>query len=111
MRLLLISLAAVLVTALLLVMTRFWGLSQAYQTFEHPFLTQDKPFLAVKVSSVSDAKAVLGHSKAVIFWLDLAKTQDGFFLVSNSENKLQLTPELLKNNFRGSKTFLYNLKF
>jgi hypothetical protein len=111
MRLLFISAGAVIVTLLILLITRFWGLSQPYQAFEHPFLTQEKPWRAVKISSLSEAKVLLKNNKDVIFWLDLSKTQDGHFFVLNPNRNIQLTPELLKEKFRGPKTFFYDLKF
>jgi hypothetical protein len=111
MRLILISVGAVLVTLLVLVMTRFWGLSQPYQAFEHPFLTAGRPWQAVKITAIKDGKTLLANNKDVIFWLDLAKTRDGFFMVVDLNRKIQLTSELLKENFRGQKTFLYDLKF
>ena len=38
MRLLFISVGTLFVFGMLLLMTRFWGLSQGYQAFAHPFL-------------------------------------------------------------------------
>ncbi len=111
MRLLFISAGAVIVTLLILLMTRIWGLSQPYQAYEHPFLTKDRPWQAVKISSVVEGKSLAKSNKDVIFWLDLSKTQDGHFLVLNPNRNIQLTPELLKEKFRGPKTFFYDLKF
>jgi hypothetical protein len=111
MRLLLISAGTIILTLMLLLMIRFWGLSQPYQAFNHEFLKAPTPWQVVKIHSAPEAQALLNHNKEVIFWLDLAKTSDGHFLIINPERKITLTPDLLKENYRSDKTYFYDLKF
>jgi hypothetical protein len=110
MRLLLISAGTLLVFGILLLMARMWGLSQGYQAFSHPFLEAPKPWIAVQVHDLATADTALQKKKDVIFWLDLAKTQDGQFLVVDPNSKIQLTPELMKEQYHGEKTYFYDLK-
>jgi hypothetical protein len=110
MRLLLISAGTVIFTLMILLMARFYGLSQPYIPYDHEFLKAAKPWHVVKIHSAPEAQEVLNRNKDVIFWLDLSKTLDGHFLILNPERKFQLTPELLKEKFRGDKNFDYDLK-
>ena len=110
MRLLFISLGTLFVFGILLLMTRFWGLSQGYQAFAHPFLEPAKPWQAVRVFDLKTAETLVQKKKDVIFWLDLAKTQDHQFLVINPDRRIDLTPELMKDAYHGNKTYFYDLQ-
>lgn len=110
MRLLFISLGTVFVFGMLLLMTRFWGLSQGYQAFAHPFLEPAKPWAAVRVFDLKTAETMVQKKKDVIFWLDLVKTQDHQFLVVNPDRRIDLTPELMKEAYHGNKTYFYDLQ-
>ena len=67
--------------------------------------------MVVKVHDVATGTTLIKRNKDAIFWLDLLKTQDGFFLVQNPSRKALLTPDLLKENFRSDKTYYYDLRF
>lgn len=106
-----ISAAAALFAGTLLMMTRFWGLAQPYQAFEHPFL-QAPPFPAmVKIHRPEQVQAVIDRQKDAIFWLDLYMTKDGHFLVLPESPALQLKAETLKEKFLSDKTYFYDLSF
>ncbi len=109
MRLLFISVGTLLVFGMLLFMTRLWGLSQGYQAFEHPFLEAAKPWQVVRVFDLKEAEALVQKKKDVIFWLDLAKSQDHKFLVVDINRKVELTPDSMKEAFRGNKNYFYDL--
>ena len=110
MRLLFISVGTLFVFGVLLLMTRFWGLSQGYQAFAHPFLEPAKPWYAVQVFDLKEAASLVQKKNDVIFWLDLAKTQDNQFLVINPHRRVDLTPELMKDAYHGEKTYFYDLR-
>ncbi len=110
MRLLFISVGTLFVFVMLLLMTRFWGLSQGYKAFVHPFLEPAKPWQAVRVFDLKTAEDLVLKKKDVIFWLDLAKTQDHQFLVVNPDRRMDLTPELMKEAYHGNKTYFYDLQ-
>ena len=59
MRLLFISVGTLFVFGVLLLMTRFWGLSQGYQAFAHPFLEPAKPWYAVQVFDLKEATSLV----------------------------------------------------
>lgn len=111
MKLFFISAGALVLTGFILLMTRFWGLSQPYQAYDHAFLKTQRPWMVVKVHDVATGTTLIKRNKDAIFWLDLLKTQDGFFLVQNPSRKALLTPDLLKENFRSDKTYYYDLRF
>ena len=109
MKLLLISVGTLIIFGMLLLMTRFWGLSQGYQAFAHPFLEPAKPWQVVRVFDLIEAEVLVKKKKDVIFWLDLAKTQDDKFLVIDSARPIDLSPELMKTTYHGDKTYFYDL--
>lgn len=78
MRVLIISICSLLVLGMILLTTRFWGLGQPYQEFQHPFF-QNAPAQGVilKVTQDSQIEESLKQKPDLIaFWIDVETSVD-----------------------------------
>jgi len=104
MRFLSILMGSILVTILIFMMARFWGQSQQYTAYEHPFFSASSaPFYIARVNSLGEAASADILSPQAIFWLDVRLTRDNkIILVEEAKSEKILTKEKLGlESFRG----------
>lgn len=88
MKLLLISIGAILLFFISLTTTRLWGLGQQYPEFQHPFFSaSETPLLILKVKNLDDIAQGLKKKPNLAIWLDLETTREAKLIAFNSELK------------------------
>ncbi|MCX7977369.1 MAG: hypothetical protein N2578_00025 [Bdellovibrionaceae bacterium] len=110
MRLFVLSLGAVKLLVLGLFLAKFWGKSQTYARFDHPFFSRHQHHDALVLTDLPQDTSSVVHQPELIFYLDLRQTQDGHFIVLPPEREGGLlNSQSLGPGFRGPKLHLYDL--
>jgi hypothetical protein len=97
MRIIPITIATLIVTCILVMMARIWGLGQTYTSYENAFFNGSTPLIVAKADTLQEAEENLKLAPDTIIWVDvrfsrdqvafvLDPTQDSRFL----ENRKQL---------------------
>lgn len=108
MRLFLISFCSVMVLAMILAMSRFWGLSLPYQEFKHPFFDQ-KALFTVQVENFGQANDAIKMDPDVVLWTDARVTKDQkIVVVSTATSDAFIKKENLGSAFIGNKIYYYD---
>lgn len=71
MRIILITIASLIVVAVLVFMARIWGLGQKHSIYEHAFFNSQTPLIIVKVNTLEDANETLKQREDAVLWVDV----------------------------------------
>lgn len=111
MRVLLISLGAIVVFGMILLTTRLWGLGIAHTGFQHPFFdeaaSKARPIVALKAKSESQIQAGLAEKMDLVLWLDVETTEDQKLVVFSRELSEK---EMSVEGYRGPKSYAYSFE-
>lgn len=76
MRIILISVLSLIALAVLITMTRIWGLSQPHRLYDHAFFSGPAPLVIAKVKTLEEAQEALKMKSDVVLWLDVRFSQE-----------------------------------
>lgn len=76
MRVLLISIATVIVIGLLILMTRIWGMGQVFAEFPHEYFNGTPPLMVVKADSLEAVKTILAKKPDAAIYIDVRVSND-----------------------------------
>ncbi len=76
MRILATTIAALLVTSILVLMARIWGLGQTYIPYENTFFNGQTPLIIVKADTLQKAKESLLLVPDAVIWIDVRFSRD-----------------------------------
>jgi hypothetical protein len=117
MKLLGISLGALLVAAMLWTTLWFWGQSLTYKQYDHPLLSwspvQGQPVLALNTDSFQEASEFLKKNPDSILEINLRVTSEGL-LYTAPDASLDFIFQLPKTDasaYKGNKSFYYSYEF
>ncbi len=117
MKLLGISLSAILVTAMAWATLWFWGQGLTYKPYDHPLLswTRDdgQPLLAISTDKFEEASAFLEKNPDALVMLNLKVSQDGqlFTAPKNALDFLYQFSDANTSEYKGNKNFYYDFSF
>lgn len=121
MRLLGISAFSIILVAMLLAMTHFWGKSQVYTKYDLPFFQNIKtPFEVHKTQNPlqlsppmkAEAKTSISEKiESKIWWLDVSYTLDQKLILLPQNYSQALSLDILQSEWKGPQATQYNLDF
>lgn len=71
MRIIVISVLSLLALAVLITMTRIWGMSQPHVLYDHAFFSGPTPLIIAQVKTFDEAKAAITLKSDVVLWLNV----------------------------------------
>lgn len=117
MRLVGISLGAVLVAAMVWGIMWFWGGSQTYKPYDHPLMNwthpEGQPLQALSTDDLDEAKDFLAKNPDGILYLNLKVSKDGL-LFTTKPGALDFITKLQQENpneYTGNKNFYYDFAY
>ena len=76
MRIILITAFTLIASGILLLTARIWGLSQPHPIYNHPFLSDTKPLIILKVGDLVSAEDAVKIHPSLVLWLDVRFSKD-----------------------------------
>jgi hypothetical protein len=107
MRVVILSLGAVLILFISVLITRFWGQGQQFVDFQHPFFQAASPLYIIKAKQESDIDEALTAQPLAGIWLDVETTLDKKVIVFTRDFSEK---ELSMEAYRGPKSMAYDFQ-
>ena len=77
MRIILATIATLVVVGFIILTARIWGLGQSYPEYQSAYFQGPSPMLIVKVDTLQKAQTAIQENPNVIFWLDVRLSKKG----------------------------------
>jgi len=105
MRVLFISIVSIIVLAIVLTITRLWGLGQQYAEFQHPFFNGSKtPLVILRTENEKELADAIAQMPEVVIWMDVETTADKKLIVFSRDFTAK---EISFEAYRGPKSLAY----